>query len=138
MEVKAASTATPATQTLPSRAKLAPAAPEAVLVGAVVLEAVDEVDVVVRLVTNAVVVGSAVVVGGAVVGAAVEFPLAEAPGAGTASAGLTSAPVPHGIAAPPAPGWVGLVGGVEPPLASASVKRVVHVFFVGAAGVENW
>ena len=50
--------------------------------------------------------------------------------------GSASAPTPHGIFAPP--GCVSFAGGVVLPSAAAIVKRVVHVRFVGAAGVENW
>jgi hypothetical protein len=57
-------------------------------------------------------------------------------GAATAFEESTSAPVPHGMGAL-VPGWVGLVGGVLWPEASAMVKRVVHVMF-GLAGLVNW
>jgi hypothetical protein len=69
-------------------------------------------------------------------GAALALASAALGGAGVASAGFTSAPVPHGIAAPD-PGCVLSVGGVVAPEASAIANRVVQVRFV-EAGVVNW
>ena len=48
----------------------------------------------------------------------------------------TSAPAPQGIFWPS--GCVSFAGEVVVPSAAAIVKRVVHVRFLGAAGLENW
>ena len=57
-------------------------------------------------------------------------------GGGTTLDWSTSAPAPQGIFWPS--GCVSFAGGVVVPSAGAIVKRVVHVRFLGAAGLENW
>lgn len=67
--------------------------------------------------------------------AEVLLPAAPRTGAGVALEGSTKAPVPQGIASPP--GCVAFSGSTVLPVASAIVKRVVHVMLV-VEGSVNW